>query len=69
MTFHGSADAFMAGTERLMTPREVGALMRVDPKTVTRWAAAGKVGVVRTPGGHARFRQSEIYALLECGAP
>jgi hypothetical protein len=27
---------------RLMTPAEVAAAFRVDPKTVTRWAAAGK---------------------------
>ena len=40
-------------------------MFRVDPKTVTRWAAAGKLGSVRTPGGHRRFRESEVRALLE----
>ena len=28
-------------TEELLTPAEVAALFRVDPKTVTRWAKAG----------------------------
>lgn len=51
--------------DRLLTPGEVAALFRVDPKTVTRWAAAGRIGSIRTPGGHRRFRESEIKTLLE----
>ena len=42
--------------ERLLTPGEVASLFRVDPKTVTRWATAGRIGSIRTPGGHRRFR-------------
>lgn len=49
----------------LLTPGEVAAILRVDPKTVTRWAKAGRVSSIRTPGGHRRFRESEIRALLE----
>lgn len=41
--------------DRLLTPGEVAKLFRVDPKTVTRWAAAGRIPSVRTPGGHRRF--------------
>jgi len=54
----------MEARERLLTPGEVATLFRVDPKTVTRWAAAGRIGSIRTPGGHRRFRESEIRALL-----
>jgi len=50
--------------ERLLTPGEVAALFRVDPKTVTRWATAGRIGSIRTPGGHRRFRESEVKSLL-----
>lgn len=50
--------------ERLLTPGEVAAMFRVDPKTVTRWASAGRIGSIRTPGGHRRFRESEVRALL-----
>lgn len=50
--------------ERLLTPGEVAALFRVDPKTVTRWATAGRIGSIRTPGGHRRFRESEVKTLL-----
>jgi excisionase family DNA binding protein len=51
--------------DRMLTPGEVAAIFRVDPKTVTRWAAAGRISSVRTPGGHRRFRESEIRALLD----
>lgn len=51
--------------EPLLTPGEVAKKFRVDPKTVTRWAAAGLVGSIRTPGGHRRFRESEIKELLK----
>lgn len=50
--------------ERLLTPGEVAELFRVDPKTVTRWAASGRITSIRTPGGHRRFRETEIRSLL-----
>ncbi len=53
-----------ASSERLLTPGEVATLFRVDPKTVTRWASAGRIGSIRTPGGHRRFRESEVRSLL-----
>jgi excisionase family DNA binding protein len=51
--------------ETLLTPSEVAALFRVNPKTVTRWARAGKLNAIRTLGGHRRFRASEIRRCLE----
>ena len=48
----------------LLTPREVATLFRVDPKTVGRWAQAGKLYAVRTLGGHRRFREDEVRELL-----
>ncbi len=56
--------ASLEGTEQLMTPAEVAELFRVDPKTVSRWAKAGKLSAVRTLGGHRRFRESEVRRLL-----
>ena len=50
--------------EMLLTPAEVASLFRVDPKTVTRWAKAGKLTSIRTLGGHRRFKESEVMALL-----
>jgi excisionase family DNA binding protein len=51
--------------EALLTPSEVAALFRVNPKTVTRWARAGKLTAIRTLGGHRRFRVSEIRRCLD----
>ena len=51
--------------EVLLTPSEVAALFRVDPKTVTRWAKAGKLTPIRTLGGHRRYRKSEVENLLK----
>ncbi len=51
--------------EKLLTPSEVASLFRVDPKTVTRWAKAGKLTSIKTLGGHRRYRESEVKALLK----
>ena len=51
-------------SEPLLTPAEVAAMFRVDPKTVTRWAKAGKLSSIRTLGGHRRYRESEVRDLL-----
>ncbi|MEE6281882.1 BldC family transcriptional regulator [Georgenia sunbinii] len=50
--------------DTLLTPGEVAAKFRVDPKTVTRWANSGKLTALRTLGGHRRYRSSEVEALL-----
>lgn len=49
----------------LLTPGEVAKLFGVDPKTVTRWATAGKLDAQRTLGGHRRYRADQVHALLE----
>jgi excisionase family DNA binding protein len=59
----------MNGQENLLTPAEVAALFRVDPKTVTRWAKAGKLTSIRTLGGHRRYKESEVKALLKTITP
>jgi len=52
------------GAEALITPAEVATMFRVDPKTVTRWAKAGKLTSIRTLGGHRRYKENEVRALL-----
>lgn len=51
--------------DELMTPSEVAEYFSVDPKTVTRWAKAGKIPSIRTIGGHRRFPRQKIEALRE----
>lgn len=52
-------------SEKLLTPGEVAELFKVNPKTVTRWARAGKITAIRTLGGHRRFSAEEIHGLLD----
>ncbi|MBM3691211.1 MAG: BldC family transcriptional regulator [Actinobacteria bacterium] len=54
----------MSNQDELMTPGEVARLFAVDPKTVSRWANAGKISSVKTIGGHRRLLASEIRAKL-----
>ena len=54
---------------RLLTPAEVAALFRVDPKTVTRWAQQGKLHSIRTLGGHRRYSEAEIQSFLDGPRP
>ena len=49
----------------LLTPYEVGVLFEVDPKTVTRWAKAGKLPYQMTLGGHRRYPAEQIHALVD----
>jgi len=55
----------MHDRSQLLTPGEVALMFRVDPKTVTRWASSGRIGSVRTPGGHRRFLEADIKLLLD----
>ena len=52
------------GYEPLLTPAEVARAFRVDPKTVTRWAKDGRLNPVMTPGGHRRYRKSQVDSML-----
>ena len=49
----------------LLTPAEVATIFGVDPKTVCRWAAKGLLSSIRTPGGHYRFRESEVRSFFQ----
>ena len=62
--FRGEVVELVSEQEVLLTPSEVASLFRVDPKTVTRWAKAGKLTSIRTLGGHRRYKDSEVKALL-----
>jgi excisionase family DNA binding protein len=56
-------------SESLLTPAEVASMFRVDPKTVTRWAKSDKLSAIRTLGGHRRYREAEVRALLAGQVP
>lgn len=54
--------------DALMTPAEVAAAFRVDPRTVTRWANLGRLVSLRTLGGSRRYSTEQVSALLSGAA-
>ena len=66
---HNNYSLSPTSQENLLTPSEVAALFRVDPKTVTRWAKAGKLTSIKTLGGHRRYKESEVKSLLKSISP
>lgn len=51
----------------LMTPGEVATAAGVDPVTLKRWAGAGRLLFLRTPGGHRRYVRSHVELLVAGG--
>ena len=51
--------------EEMLTPSEVGAMFRVDPKTVTRWAETGIIPYTRTMGGHRRYPKARMLEIFQ----
>lgn len=54
----------MTTSSTLLTPKEVARLFSVDSRTVTRWAAAGRLKSIRTLGGHHRYPADDVHKLL-----
>jgi excisionase family DNA binding protein len=43
-----------------LTPKEVGRVLHVSAKTVSRWGARGLIPCLVTLGGHRRFRRDDV---------
>jgi excisionase family DNA binding protein len=43
-------------------------ILGVNESTVRRWADSGEIRCFRTPGGHRRFAEGDLYAMTEGGA-
>ena len=52
----------------LLTVKQVAAQMGVHPNTVRRWERRGILNAFRLPGGHRRFRRSDVETLLQDGS-
>ncbi|CNF62986.1 DNA binding domain%2C excisionase family [Mycobacterium tuberculosis] len=50
--------------DKLLTGAEIAALFRVNPRQPAKWVRQGRIKSVRTPGGHHRYRESAVRALL-----
>lgn len=51
------------GNGDYLTPAQVGRVLHVSPKTISRWAAQGLLPCLVTLGGHRRFRRDHVDAI------
>jgi len=51
--------------EKWVTLGQVSSILGVNGSTVRRWAVIGKLRVFRTPGGHRRFAERDVLALID----
>ena len=54
----------LAEDEELLPPQKVARQFGVKTKTLRGWANEGKISARRTLGGHRRYRESEVRALV-----
>jgi excisionase family DNA binding protein len=58
-----------ARAERWLSLGEAASRLGVDEATLRHWADTGSVKTFRTPGGHRRFREDDLQALMQQEAP
>lgn len=54
----------MVPRERLLTARELAGLLGVCVETIARWRRKRGLPAIRLPGGHYRYRLSDVRAFL-----
>ena len=52
-------------SDKLLTSFEVGSLLQVNPSSVNKWVAEGRLRAYRTPGGHRRIRVGDLVVFLD----
>ena len=58
----------MTTQDQLISSGDAARMLGVAPTTLLRWATEGKIApALVTPGGHTRWRRSDIEALLNGG--
>ena len=58
-------DADCGGQETWLTPAQAAALFPMSPRALRACARRGLISTHRTPGGHRRYREAEVLALID----
>jgi excisionase family DNA binding protein len=59
------ANGHAAAPDRWLTLGQACRVLNVDESTLRRWADAGQVRTFRTPGGHRRFAEGDVRAIVQ----
>jgi excisionase family DNA binding protein len=51
-------------SDSLLTSYQVGALLQVNPSSINKWIADGRIPAYRTPGGHRRIHAADLLSFL-----
>jgi excisionase family DNA binding protein len=54
---------------RWLSLGEAASLLGVDEATLRHWADTGRIRTFRTPGGHRRFQEDDLLALIQQEVP
>lgn len=57
------------GDDRWLSLGEAASLLGVDEATLRHWADTGRIKTFRTPGGHRRFQETDLRALIQHEIP
>ena len=52
-----------------LTAEEAAHLVNCNRFSLDRWVKDGHLNVYRTPGGHKRFKRSDLIRMLQSGTP
>lgn len=55
----------MPEPDRWLTLGQACRVLNVDESTLRRWADSGQVRTFRTPGGHRRFADTDVHAIVQ----
>ncbi len=50
--------------DQIFSSKEVAAMLGVNESSIKRWADSGKMRCIKTPGGHRKFRLSDLQEFL-----
>lgn len=62
-------EPLVASARRWLSLSQAASLLGVDEATLRHWADQGKVRTFRTPGGHRRFLEEDLRALMAPARP
>jgi len=55
----------MTDNNVLLSPSEAAELLNVSPVTLRQWSQKGRIPFQITPGGHRRYKKSELYSFAK----